>query len=287
MITIFTPTYNRAYTLNRLFNSLINQSNKNFEWLIVDDGSNDNTKELVEKFKKKSDFPIYYYYKKNEGKHIAINFGSEKANGEWFFIVDSDDYLVENSIEIIYKYCNQIKENPKYAGVAGSISHSNGEMIGNGYNKKVIDLTCANFRKKYSGDKAEVLRTSLLKQYKFPQFNGEKFMQESVLWYSLSNDNFLFRWFDEIIYIADYIDDGLTKNGRKASRKSPLSKSYAENHIVGSKNIKFVEKMKSCINYYRYGVYGGKKFKYLFSKSNNKVLTIVAIPIAKIYAIKE
>ena len=286
MITVFTPTYNRGYILKELYNSLENQSNKNFEWLIVDDGSTDNTNDLINEFKKKSKLNIRYYYKENEGKHIAINFGIKKAKGEWFFIVDSDDILPKNSIEIIYKYCNQIENNKLFAGVAGLKSLKDGKQIGNKLKEKVIDMTSAKFRKKYFGDKAEVIKTSIMKKYPFPKINEEKFMQESVLWLSISNDGYLIRWFNEVIYKGNYIEDGLTKNGKTIAKRNPLSKSYAENHIVGSNDIIMKQKIKSSINYYRYGIYGGKTYKELFKKSNSKILSLFSIPISIIYKIK-
>ena len=287
MISIFTPTYNRGYILPELFHSLLKQTCQDFEWIIVDDGSTDKTSELIDVFIKKANFPIHYFYKKNEGKHIAINYGAEKAIGEWFFIVDSDDILPEKSVEIINKYCHAIKDDKRFAGIAGNRAYKSGKIIGNSVSSKYIDMTSANFRKKYIGDKAEVIKTDLIRQYKFPSFKNEKFMQESVLWLSISNDGYLIRWIKEIIYIGDYINDGLTKNGKILSKNSPLSKSYAENHIVGSKNIKLIERIKSCINYYRYGKYGGLTYKSMYKKSNSKFLSLFAIIIAISYSIKK
>ena len=102
LITVFTPTYNRGYTLENLFNSLLVQTNKNFEWLIVDDGSTDNTEDLVNRFKDVSSFKIRYIKKKNGGKHTAINCGVNLAEGFLFFIVDSDDQLTKDAIENLY-----------------------------------------------------------------------------------------------------------------------------------------------------------------------------------------
>lgn len=103
LITIFTPTYNRAELLPRLHKSLQEQTNKNFEWIVVDDGSTDNTKEVIENIilQQENDFPIRYFYKENGGKHTAINRGVREANGDLFFIVDSDDILTFNSVELI------------------------------------------------------------------------------------------------------------------------------------------------------------------------------------------
>ncbi len=103
MITIFTPTYNRAYRLSNLFNSLRVQTDKNFEWLIVDDGSTDETEQLVRTFIDGADFDIRYVKQLNGGKHRTINRGSQLARGSLFLIVDSDDFLTKNAVEIIYK----------------------------------------------------------------------------------------------------------------------------------------------------------------------------------------
>lgn len=101
--TIFTPTYNRAYILPKLYQSLLRQSNKDFEWLVIDDGSTDNTETLVQKYINENKIPIRYYLQKNQGKHIAINKALNLANGEYIVTVDSDDYIVDNHIEICKK----------------------------------------------------------------------------------------------------------------------------------------------------------------------------------------
>lgn len=287
MLTIFTPAYNRAYTLERLYKSLCNQTNFDFEWLIVDDGSTDNTKELVKTFSS-DNFKIRYYLKENEGKHIAINYGAELAAGEWFFIVDSDDYLPENSVETVLNYCRQIENNPEFAGVAGIKAFNKDEIIGTTISEEYLDATTIEYRYKYKivGDKAEVIRTDILKKYKFKKFLNEKFMQESVLWYATAEDGYKFRWFNEIIYYGEYIEDGLTRNGREIARKSCLSRSYADNHIVGIKEIPLKVRFKSCINYYRYGMYGNKNIRELFVASNSKLLSLFSIIVAVVLKIK-
>ena len=136
MITVFTPTYNRSYLINELFNSLMSQTYKNFEWLIVDDGSTDDTEQVINKLIEKAEFNIRYFKKENEGKHIAINYGAKRASGEWFFIVDSDDKLVKDSLLLVSKYCLQIEENHKYAGVVGLRGNSTEVPILSWHNEK-------------------------------------------------------------------------------------------------------------------------------------------------------
>ena len=132
-ITVFTPTYNRAYSLKRLFDSLVNQTYKDFEWVIVDDGSTDNTEELVEYFQKQyTNFLILYKKTENGGKHRAINRGMKLVNGDMILFVDSDDWLRKDALEWIAKVEASIPENEKenYAGVQGLCIHANGELIG-------------------------------------------------------------------------------------------------------------------------------------------------------------
>ena len=110
LITIFTSTYNRAYTLNRLYESLTSQTNQNFDWVIVDDGSTDDTEALIKSFIDEGIIKITYIKQKNQGKHIAINTGVALAKGDFFIVIDSDDYLLENCIETCYTLIEQVKE---------------------------------------------------------------------------------------------------------------------------------------------------------------------------------
>lgn len=119
MITVFTPAYNRGYVLERLFDSLQKQTCKEFEWLVIDDGSTDETKDLLSSFAQRANFPMRYRRQKNSGKHVAINRGAQLAKGEWFFIVDSDDWLPSDSIEVNSRYIEQIADDPAFAGVSG------------------------------------------------------------------------------------------------------------------------------------------------------------------------
>lgn len=214
-ITIFTPTYNRKYKINELYTSLKKQTNKEFEWVVVDDGSTDNTRDLIlEWVEEELDFPIRYFYKDNGGKHSAINYGLEKANGRLFIIVDSDDKLTKNAIDTILNVENSIdKEMYNLVGYGFNKGKSDEEIIGNTFSGESIIASSID-RKKYNivGDKAEVFYTNILKAYKFPEFIGEKFLTESVLWYKIASDGFNIKWFNKTIYLCEYLDDGLSFN---------------------------------------------------------------------------
>src|SRR5690606_27283609 len=181
-ITVFTPTYNRETTLLILDDSLVCQTYKDYEWLIVDDGSTDDTEKLVQKWFTENLITIRYFKQENGGKHRAINKGLDLAQGELFFIVDSDDYLPDNSLEIINSYSNKIDEN--IVGVVGRKQYADKSKIGNVFPEKVFnaDHIEKTYIKRLKGDLAEVVKTDVLKQCKFPDFKGEKFSAESLMW---------------------------------------------------------------------------------------------------------
>ena len=214
LITVFTPTYNRANTLEYLFQSLCKQTSYQFEWLVVDDGSTDNTEELFSQLKDRCTlFPIRYYKKENGGKHTAINIGVELAKGFLFFIVDSDDYLMPNAISSILKWEQSISLKDNFAGVSGNCGYSANQLIGETFEGDYIDATALEREKlRIFGDKAEVYYTDVIKRYPFPVFENERFLTESIVWNRMAEDGYKIRWFNKIIYIAEYRDDGLTKH---------------------------------------------------------------------------
>lgn len=227
-VTVFTPTYNRAYIINSLYRSLRRQTVTDFEWIVIDDGSTDNTQELFEQIKAdKKEFSLIYKKVPNGGKHRAINKGVQIASGELFFIVDSDDYLCDNAIERIIEVENSIPKNTGvcYAGVAGLRGYSTDKIIGSTFEGDFLDITSLE-RPKYhvTGDKAEVFYTSILKQYPFPEFDGENFVTECVVWDRIAFDGYKLRFFNDIIYICDYLPDGLTAQGDSLLDRNPRGK---------------------------------------------------------------
>ena len=211
-ITIFTPTYNRAKTIEKLYYSLQKQTFKDFEWVIVDDGSNDETKKKINLFINEHNFfPIVYIKQENLGKHVAINNGVSTAKGDLFFIVDSDDFLNEKSLERIVYWEGTIKNKEDFAGIGGLKCHYNGYDLGTTFSGDFIDATSLD-RSKYhiNGVKAEVFFTKILKEFPFPVFVGEKFLTEAVVWYRIASKGYKIRWFNEKIYFCEYLNDGLS-----------------------------------------------------------------------------
>ncbi len=217
-LTVFTPVYNRSGIIMHLFQSLCIQTIKDFEWIIVDDGSEDNIAQVVEKFKEHdTGFEIRYFEQAHGGKHRAINYAIDKAKGEYFFIVDSDDRIVGDAIELILSWIQKIESRSDIAGVAGLCISQDGIVWGGTPRIQKNDfIECTNFeRKKYNllGDKAEIYKTDILKQFPFPEFEGEYFITENVCWDAIAAAGYCLRWYNIPIYICEYLDDGITKNG--------------------------------------------------------------------------
>ena len=216
-ITVFTPTYNRAHTLTRLYDSLKEQSYKNFEWLIVDDGSSDKTEELIHKFKEdKPFFSIVFIKNKHGGKHRAINKGLDEAKGELFFLLDSDDRLTPNALDTVIKWVDRIPNRNECAGLCGIMVDENGKRIGTPLNQDHIYMTLIDMMKKgISGDHADILFTDVFKRYKYPEFDREWHIAPGVPFIRMAKDNYKLLFFNEVIYVAEYMQDGLTKMGDK------------------------------------------------------------------------
>lgn len=229
--TIFTPTYNRKDLIINLYESLCNQEVKNFEWLVVDDGSTDGTEELFKILcEKQNGFDIIYKKKENGGKHRAVNYGLDYANGEVFAIVDSDDFLTTNATKKIKEYFDDIArnnpDNKKFAGVVGQKCYENNTAVGTTFVENVIDAKSTE-RRKYNitGDKFEVYYTEVLKENRFPEIEGEKFMTEAILWTRIATKGYYLRWHKDNIYVCEYLEGGLTDSRESMIEKSP--KGYA------------------------------------------------------------
>lgn len=221
-LTIFTPTYNRSYTLQRLFESLRRQSDKRFEWLICDDGSEDNTEEIIKQFiDQTDDFQIKYLKQQHGGKHRAQNFAINQAEGDYFITCDSNKFLVADAVEKILFMFASLEKNTKICGVGGYRADFQGNVYGGKMhlNGKYID--CTNLERaqfNLNGDKATAFYTKILKKYPFPEFENEYFISESAWLTPMAMDGYKIRWFPEILVYGEYTDDGLTKQGANEYR---------------------------------------------------------------------
>lgn len=285
LFTVCTPTYNRAQLLFPLYRSLCTQSLKDFEWIIIDDGSTDQTKSVVESFIEEGILDIKYKYQENGGKHRAINSAILDASGVLFFIADSDDYLLDDSLKIVASYYEQIKENSNFAGVCGLMSYPNGQIIGSGFNKECIVSTALEIRVKYhvSGDLKEVFLTEILKKNPFPEFKNEKFCPEALVWNRIAC-NYKLLYFAKVIYVADYLDGGLTSKIIRIRKQSPNASLLYYSELLGY-DIPFIEKVKASINYWRFSFSSNEPF--LKKKSRVNSFSLFLLPIGFLFYLKD
>lgn len=233
-ITVFTPTYNRGYIIEKLYKTLQNQTYQNFEWLVIDDGSTDHTSELLNQWIKESNpFPIRYYQVENGGKHRAINRATDLAEGEMFFIVDSDDHLTEDALECIVHWESNLPDEKSFCGVSGNRGTTQHSYIGTSFKGNYVDATSLERGEfNITGDKAEVFYTDILRRYKFKEIDGEKFMTEATVWNRMAKDGYKIRWYNRTIYICDYLEDGLTNNLEAIFAKNPKGTAYYINQQI-------------------------------------------------------
>ena len=221
-ITVFTPTYNRAYIINRLYESLQRQEIHNFEWLVVDDGSVDETEELFRTWmNNESKFPIRYYKKKNGGKCRAINFALDLAQGKLFFVVDSDDYLTDDALKKIIAWEKSLPKDEKYCGVAGNLGMSSNFTPNTLFETDYYDGTLLDRYRNIDGERALAFFTEIHKKYRYPEYSGEKFMTEAVIYNRMANDGYKMRFYNDIVWIYEYRSDGLTKAGNSLFLNNP------------------------------------------------------------------
>lgn len=226
-ITVFTPTFNRAHLIERMYRSLQRQTFRDFEWLIVDDGSTDESYELFQRWQRDdNDFPIRYKKQKNGGKCRAINHGLKFVNGELFINVDSDDYLTDDALEKIHSWVEGLPEKGNFCGVVGNLGTSQTESPNKPINAPYRDASLLERYNDYSdhpvdGERAFVFFSDIRKRYKYPEFKGEKFLTPAVTWNRMANDGYKVRVFNDIICVYEFQKDGLTLSGNKRFLDNP------------------------------------------------------------------
>ena len=235
-LTIFTPTYNRAYCLRTLYNSLKVQTDKDFVWLVIDDGSTDDTKELISEFQAEDVLELQYVYQENSGKHVAHNKAVKLCQTELFVCVDSDDFLTDNAVEVIQKHADEVEKENVLGFFLRRITPK-GESIATPYPEGVTRVGITDLYRNYDfhGDTVIVFWTKIIKSYTFPVFPNEKFMNESVF-YGMLNDVAPMALFEEGIYVCEYLPDGYTSNFERVLVKNPCGSAlfYLQEAIYGS-----------------------------------------------------
>ena len=255
MITILTPTFNRAHLLPRLFESLTHQTDFNFEWLVIDDGSTDGTSDLFAgKTFLSAPFPIRYYRQENGGKHRALNAGVKQAKGDFIFIADSDDWLLPQSVAIVGLHTSAIADDNTFAGVAGLDVFDDERIVGTGLPQDIIDCNAMDIRYRYhvDGDLKEVFKTTVLQEFPFPEIQDERFCPEQLVWFRIAQ-KYKLRYFNTPIYVAEYQPNGITASIIRVRMLAPQATCMMYAEMLAYK-IPFKEKIKAAINFWRFKV---------------------------------
>lgn len=276
LLTVFTPTYNRAYCLHQCYESLCSQTVKNFLWLIIDDGSIDNTEETVSNWINEGLISIKYIKQENQGMHGAHNTAFRLINTELCVCVDSDDFMPNDAVEIIESFWS-INRSERVAGFIGLDAYKNGQIIGTKFPSTISKATLQEVYYKYKvrGDKKLVFRTDVVRQYPdYPLFNGEKFVPLGYK-YLLIDQDYKMLILNKVLCIVEYMPDGSSLNIFKQYIKHPKGFSfyrkaqmrYGYSYKVKFKNaIHYVANSLSCNNYA------------FLSHSSSIFLTFLAIP---------
>ena len=279
MITVLTPTFNRGGGLQSLWDSLQKQTVREFEWLVVDDGSTDGTKNLITQLQEKSDFPIRYIYKNNGGKHTALNVGIQTICSELIFIVDSDDCVTDDAVESILKIHKKYRSQNNICGYAFLRAFPDGKI--NGKKFDVDERIGSYIDVRVNGDdtgadKAEVFKTHCLKEFPFPEYPNEKFLGEDLVWVRMARKYEMVH-INKAIYVGNYLEDGLTNNRRKHNIASPIGCMHRAEEFMES-DLKTRYRIKGGLQYIVYGRFAGVKVVDLIRKSRHKVLATVCTP---------
>lgn len=263
-LTILTPTFNRGQELMRLYESLKKQTCKEFVWLVVDDGSRDNTREKVTAWEKEGILLIRYLPKENGGKHTALNAGISAIESVLTFIVDSDDWLPENAVETILHYHGKYSNTPGLCGYSFLRFYPDGRVNDAFFpeNEKIDTYVNARINGGIAGDKAEVFFTEVLKKYPFPVFKDEKFLPEDLVWVRMSGPYQMVH-INECIYISEYLEGGLTKSGRKMKMKSPKGMTARSLAYLQDEKVCGKAKLKMMLLYQVYGRLAGYSYSRL------------------------
>lgn len=274
-LTVFTPAYNRASTLPRTYESLCDQECKEFIWLIVDDGSTDETASLVKEWQKKENgFEIQYIYKKNGGMHTAHNVAYENIYTELNMCIDSDDYLVDNAIERITEFWNENKDE-KYGGIIALDIFQNGNNIGSLLPQQKSIAYNDFYEYGGRGDKKVIYRTDIITKYPpYPEYEGEKFVGLCYK-YLLADQEYPLLILNEPICVVEYLEDGSTRNIFKQFKQNPRGYIFLrKERMKYCKTFKW--KFKSCIHYVCESI-DIRNIRFL-SESPRKFMTMASIP---------
>lgn len=279
-LTVFTLTYNRAYCLNKCYESLLRQTCKDFEWLVVDDGSTDNTKELVDSWINEAKVPIKYIYKKNGGMHSGYNTAYDNIFTELAVSIDSDDYMLDDAVEKIINFWKE-NGNESYAGIVGLDITEDGKVIGKELpNQKSMKVYDYYNRLGGAGDKKMVYRPEVIRPYKSPEFDGERLFPTCYKYFlvDLKYDMLIM---NEPLCVVEYMPDGFTSNIMKSYKKNLNSYIYYRRFILNYPNSTLKHKFRFAVHYVAECMLNREK--HIFRDIKSKGVVFASIPLGLLF----
>ena len=285
MLTVFTPSYNRANTLPRAYEALKRQTSKDFVWLVIDDGSTDNTREIVKTWiDEQNDFEIKYIYKENGGLHTGYNCAIENTDTELMVCVDSDDFMPDNAVKKILDFWAK-NGSDEYAGIVGLDYDLSGNVIGDKFpNQKTINLidTLLDKRSAVIGDKTNVIRTSVYKEVApMKSFDGEKNFNPHYM-HLLISKKYDFLVMNENLKFVEYQQGGMTDSIFKQYYNSPNSFAQTRKLYLSFKNSSLKFRIKNTIHYISSCIIA--KRKHFIKECPNKFLCMILLPVGFVFS---
>ena len=277
-ITVVTPTYNRAYILDKAYESLKAQTNKSFIWMIVDDGSTDNTAELIEQWKDEDIFEIIYLKKENGGKASALNLSLDNVNTRYYVCLDSDDIFIDTAIEDALNELDKIDKYENYCGILSLRVDNKRIPIGGKYiPRNIYDIKLWELANKYKigSELTCFYKTDVIKKYYFPVIEGEKFISPEYQGFEVCRE-YDYRVSQNPYCICEYIEDGLTRNKLNIIKKNPKGYTLVIKQSF-EHSYNFIEKSKKCLMYISGSILS--KDKNFIKNSPHKLMTILYMPL--------
>ncbi len=281
LCSILTPTYNRAHTLPKVYMSLQQQTLQDFEWIIVDDGSSDNTPRLVQQWMQEAHFPIRYFKQANGGHHVATNKAIQEAQGKFSIPLDSDDQLIPEALERFLGHWGTIPETQRehYVGITALIETESGALMGSEFPTDIFDsdTTTMSYILRFGDDRKGMIRSDILKNHLYPIFNDEKFMSDSIIWHRIAK-MYKTRFVNDVLCITDYLPDGQTLNTVKHLCKNAKGSSLYYQELLDDPH-PFSFKVRVGIHAYfiRYSLHARYSWKTIFSQMKNPIYVTLGL----------
>ncbi|GIV19463.1 MAG: glycosyl transferase [Armatimonadota bacterium] len=217
--TVFTPTHNRAHTLRKPFESLLQQTFRDFEWLVVDDGSTDNTRDLIEAWAREAWFPVRYFYQTHKHKKAAFNLAAREAQGYLLADLDSDDEFFPDTLETFYRVWHEIPEEQRerFVGVTGLCVYENGQVVGDPFPYECFDASVLDvelYKWKLKGDKSGCMRVDLLRRFPFPE-DVQGYVVLNIVWEQIARAGYLTRFINKPVLLVHETPNSLIRTGNQ------------------------------------------------------------------------